>query len=81
MASGNLIETGQWARDWDGKGKATPSGARKWLVGFGFLAIRSHRANDGNGIFFKKFNDPIAIRHLGWPLCLIELLQSDNSSS
>jgi hypothetical protein len=49
----------------DGKGKATPSGARKWLVGLGFLAIRSQRADGGKGVFFKKFNASTAIRHLG----------------
>jgi hypothetical protein len=48
----------------DGKGKATPSGARKWLVGFGFLAIRAHRAGGDNGTFFKEFNPPTAIRRI-----------------
>jgi hypothetical protein len=37
-------------REQDGKGKATPSGARKWLVGFGLLAIRSQPADGGQGI-------------------------------
>jgi len=52
-------------REQDGKGKATPSGARKWLVGLGFLAIRSEPADGGKGIFFKEFNASTAIRCLG----------------
>jgi hypothetical protein len=31
----------------------------------GILAIRSQPADGGQGIFFKEFNDPSAIRHLG----------------
>jgi hypothetical protein len=51
--------------NWDGKGKATPSGVRKWLVGFGFLAIRSQAADGGNGIFSNEFNARTAIRRPG----------------
>ena len=67
----------------DGKGKATPSGARKLLVGLGFLAIRSQRADGGKGIFFKEFSDPTAIRPSAILAAesltrLIALLQYDN---
>jgi hypothetical protein len=53
---------GPWS---GGKGKATPSGARKRLVGLKFLAIRSQPADGGKSLFFKEFNDRIAIRDLG----------------
>jgi len=49
----------------NGKGKATRSGARKWLVGFGFLAIRSEPPDGGPSIFFKEFKAPTAI-HRRW---------------
>jgi len=65
-------------REQDGKGKATPSGARKWLIGLGFLAIRSQPADGGKGTFFKEFNGPTAIRHLGSLTRLLALLQYDN---
>lgn len=51
-------------RPTDGKGKAAPSGARKWLVGLRFSAIRSEGADGSRGIFFKEFNAPTAI-HTG----------------
>jgi hypothetical protein len=53
----------------DSKGKATPSGARKWLVGFDFLAIRSDPPDGGRGIFFNEFKAPTAI-HRRWRLNL-----------
>ena len=65
-------------REQDGKGKATPSGARKWLVSLGFLGIRFQPTDGDEGIFFKKFNGPTAIRHLGGPTRLLMLLQYDN---
>jgi hypothetical protein len=34
------------------------------LVGFGFLAIGSQWADGNEGIFFKEFNSPTAIRRL-----------------
>ena len=51
-------------RPTDGKGKAAPSGARKWLVGLRFSAIRSEGADGSRGIFFKEFNAPTAIHWL-----------------
>jgi len=60
-----LIRPNSDRRERDGKRKATPSGARKWLVGLGFLAIRSQLADGGKGAFFKEFNGPTAIPHLG----------------
>jgi hypothetical protein len=45
----------------DGKGKARPSGARNWSVVFGILAIRSQRADGGQGIFLKEFKAPTVI--------------------
>jgi len=62
----------------DGKGKATPSGARKWLIGLEFLVTRSRQADGGKGTFFKKFNAPTAIRPLGGLTRLLELPQYDN---
>src|SRR6516165_9351002 len=51
-------------RPTDGKGKAAPSGARKWLVGLRFSAIPSEGADGSRGIFFKEFNAPTAIHWL-----------------
>ena len=51
-------------RPTDGKGKAAPSGARKWLVGLRFSAIHSEGADGSRGIFFKEFNAPTAIHWL-----------------
>jgi hypothetical protein len=52
-------------RKLDGKGKATPSGARKWLIGLEFIVIRSRQADGGKGTFLKEFNAPAAIRCRG----------------
>src|SRR6516165_17387 len=51
-------------RPTDGKGKAAPSGARKWLVGLRFSVIRSEGTDGSRGIFFKEFNAPTAIHWL-----------------
>jgi hypothetical protein len=46
------------------------------LVGLGFLAIRSRRADGGKSIFVKEFN--ASNRHPPLGIRLLELLQYDN---